>query len=436
MGQIIEPKILRGFRDFLPENENVRKTVISKLEKVFTLCGFLPIDTPALEYVEILLGKSGGETEKQVYRFLDQGNRDVALRYDLTVPFARFMAQHKQELTLPFKRFHIAKVWRGEKPHKGRYREFMQCDFDLVGVDSASADFEILLVIYRSLKALNIDKFTINISHRGILSEYISGLGLSEQRAEVLRIIDKLGKIGEEEVYKLLTEIIPATAAKDIMILIRPENTYHKTSDKLCTYISKDSPHLKRIDQIFRSAEELGIASSCYFNTSITRGLDYYTGVVFETYLNDLPEIGSICSGGRYDNLVSLFSKEPLPGVGASIGLDRLLAALNELKTIPAKIKVPVLMILCVDEELTAYYHKLAEIFRDQGIATEVFPEKKKLSLQFTVASKKNIPFALICGGEEKDKEKITIKDINTRKSYTEITIPDALSLLKNQINA
>jgi histidyl-tRNA synthetase len=434
MGERIEPKILKGFRDFLPTHEACRRDIIRHLEHVFTLSGFVPIDTPALEYTEILLGKSGGETEKQVYRFFDQGKRDVTLRYDLTVPFARYMAQHKHELILPFKRYHIAKVWRGEKPHKGRFREFVQCDFDIVGTDSVSADFEVLLTIYHSLKDLKIDKFTIYISHRGILTDYISTLGFKEQSIEILRIIDKMQKIGKQEVAGLLSSIIPGKTVNTVLSFIHPESTFQETIEKLSSFLGEDSLHLNRIQEIFHYAEDLGITSHCSFNPSITRGLDYYTGVVFETYLSDLPAIGSICSGGRYDNLVSLFSKETIPGVGASIGLDRLIAALDELNILHKGRLSTALLILCIDEELIGYYHKLAAHFTEQGIAAEVYPEKKKLAVQFGFAAKKAIPFALICGGEEKSKGKISIKDVRSRKNYTEITIQEAITLLKKEV--
>jgi histidyl-tRNA synthetase len=434
MGERIEPKILKGFRDFLPAHEAYRRQIIRNLEHVFSLSGFVPIDTPALEYTEILLGKSGGETEKQVYRFSDQGKRDVTLRYDLTVPFARYMAQHKQELILPFKRYHIAKVWRGEKPHKGRFREFVQCDFDIVGTDSDSADFEVLLTIYHSLKNMKIDKFTIHISHRGILTDYIHKLGFKKQAVAILRIIDKLQKIGKQDVSVLLNRIIPEKSVNTILDFINPESTFQATIEKLSSSLGVESPHLQRIQEIFRNTEELSITSHCTFDPSITRGLDYYTGVVFETYLDDLPAIGSICSGGRYDNLVSLFSKETLPGVGASIGLDRLIAALEELNILPASRLPTALLILCIDEELTGYYHKLAAVFTEQGIAAEVYLEKKKLAVQFNFAAKKDIPFALICGGEEKSKGKITIKDLRSRKSYTEMTIQEAITFLKKEV--
>ncbi len=434
MAEIIEPRVLKGFRDFTPRVQAVRNGLIRRLERVFELGGFVPIDTPVLEYAEILLGKSGGETEKQVYRFFDQGNRDIALRYDLTVPFARFMAQHMHEVTLPFRRYHIAKVWRGEKPHKGRYREFMQCDFDLVGTESASADFEILLTIYRSMRALALDGFAIHISHRGILRSYLDNMGYGERAADILRTIDKLQKLGRGEVEEQLHGFMPGTDVKAVLELIAPENSAERTLNKLKAQLGNDSPHVRRVIDILGYAADLGIGSFFKPNLSITRGLDYYTGLVFETFLNDLPNIGSVCSGGRYDNLVSLFSTQTLSGVGASIGLDRLLAALEELKLLPEPGVSAGLLILCIDEELTGYYHKLAEEFRDNGIITEVFPEKKKLALQFQAASKKGIPFALICGGDEKSKGKISIKDVESRESSLEITVAEAILLIRNKI--
>ena len=217
MSNLIEPKILKGFRDFLPEQEIPRKLLMEKLEEVFRLYGFVPIDTPVLEYSEILLRKSNGETEKQVYRFQDNGGRDIALRFDLTVPFARFVAEHKEELAMPFKRYHMAKVWRGEKPQAGRYREFIQCDFDTVGTDSAAADFEILSVMKDSLNALGVSGVTIHLSHRGIFNRFLEKLGIREKSEDILRTVDKLGKTGEEEVLRLLSEITGKPNALEIM---------------------------------------------------------------------------------------------------------------------------------------------------------------------------------------------------------------------------
>ncbi|HCO48669.1 MAG TPA: histidine--tRNA ligase, partial [Spirochaetaceae bacterium] len=201
---MIEPRVLKGFRDYLPEAENARMSLVDTLEKTFRSFGFVPIDTPSLEYAEILLGKGGGETDKQVYRFSDNGGRDVALRFDLTVPFARFMAEHVDELYLPFRRFHIAKVWRGENTQRGRYREFMQCDFDIVGTDSASADADIVLVIASAMEALNVGRVSIRINHRGLFNRFLAAAGCAEKSVSILRTVDKLEKIGKEETFALL----------------------------------------------------------------------------------------------------------------------------------------------------------------------------------------------------------------------------------------
>jgi histidyl-tRNA synthetase len=208
MDRITQPRVLKGFRDFLPSEEIVRKTIIQKLEHTFELFGFVPIDTPILEYAEVLLGKGGGETDKQVYRFSDHGDRDVAMRFDLTVPFARYMAAHSSELYQPFRRYHVAKVWRGESPQRGRYREFMQCDFDIVGADDASSDFDIMQVIQNSIQNLGIDRFTVHFSHRGIFNAFLQKLGLQDQSIPILRIVDKLGKAGEEQTKQSLCDLI------------------------------------------------------------------------------------------------------------------------------------------------------------------------------------------------------------------------------------
>ena len=221
MNQIVEPKILKGFRDSLPETETVKKQIIRKLEETFTRFGFDPVDTPALEYASVLLGKGSGETDKQIYRFRDNGGRDVALRFDLTVPFARLIAAHRSELPMPFRRYHIAKVWRGENTQKGRYREFTQCDFDIVGSDSPLNDLDILLLMNESFRVLGIDGVTFHISHRGIFNDFLKKEGIETASADILRTVDKIGKIGEEEVRRLLTELLTAEKAEKIIDFIR-----------------------------------------------------------------------------------------------------------------------------------------------------------------------------------------------------------------------
>ncbi len=427
MSKIIEPKILKGFRDFLPATEIERKRVIRLLEDTFEGYGFVPIDTPVLEYTEVLLGKGSGETDKQMYRFFDNGKRDVALRFDLTIPFARYMAKNRSDLYLPFKRYHINKVWRGENTQKGRYREFTQCDFDIVGTDCASADFEILMMMRRSLKALNVPGCTIHLNHRGIFNRFLDALGVREQSEEVLRTVDKLAKIGRDEVLRLLTELSSAESAEKILDFIKKEENFTATLDKLERLAGGPAEDTQRLREIYGFITQLGLEDAFELNPSITRGLDYYTGIVFETFLDELPSIGSVCSGGRYNNLAGLYTKESLPGVGSSIGLDRLMAGLEELGYASDKSSKTDVIILNMDGSLVGHYHKLAEDFREAGLNCEVYHETKKFGPQFKFAEAKGIPLAIICGSNEVEAGVVNLKNMNTRENFDGLTLTDAI---------
>ncbi len=426
MSSIIKPRVLKGFRDFLPESEIERKSIQSKLEQNFQSFGFVPIDTPALEYTEVLLGKGGGETDKQVYNFQDSGKRDVSMRFDLTVPFARYIAQHRNELYLPFKRYHIAKVWRGENTQRGRYREFTQCDFDIVGIDSPSSDFEIMLMMQNSLAVLDVKDVTIRFSHRGIFNQMLKTLCLEDKTVEVLRIVDKLGKIGEVKVVELLEEITTSENALKVLDYIKPGKDFRETLDKMIFLAGGESDDSKRLEEIYSYILENKIERSFILDPSITRGLDYYTGLVYETFLNELPEIGSVCSGGRYNNLASVYTKEELPGVGASIGLDRLLAGLEVLGKQSIKKSLSEVLILSLDNNLTGHYHKLAIKLRSMGINTEVFPVTKKIQQQFKYAENKSISFVIFCGEDEKDKNIVNLKCLNSKDNHENISIERA----------
>ena len=433
MDDIIPPKILKGFRDSLPDTESAKSRLVRCLERTFELFGFVPIDTPVLEYSEVLLGKAGGETEKQVYRFLDHGGRDVSLRYDLTVPFARFMAAHRSELYLPFKRYHIAKVWRGENTQRGRYREFIQCDFDIVGTDSFSSDFEILLLMVRALEALDIREFHIHYSHRGLFNRLLERLGIADRGTEILRTIDKLSKIGQAEVREMMRSFAENEAVDAILDFGRREESFEKTLSKLRDTLGGDSQETLRLERIRRLMEEMDLADFFILDPSITRGLDYYTGIVFETFLDRNPGLGSVCSGGRYDNLTSLYTTESMPGVGSSIGLDRLFSAMEDLGLVQSNDLHRGLLILCLDENLLGYYHRTASVIRAAGIRVDVYPEKKKLARQFQFAEKKGIPFALICGEEEIKNETYTLKNLNTRESFSDLKVKDLVEMLLTQ---
>ncbi|MBI9093258.1 MAG: histidine--tRNA ligase [Sphaerochaeta sp.] len=436
---IIEPKVLKGFRDFLPSMEIPKKAIVSKLEEHFSLYGFVPIDTPVLEYTEVLLGKGGGETDKQIFHFLDNGNRDVALRFDLTVPFARFLAQHQNELAFPFKRFHIDKVWRGENPQKGRFREFTQCDFDIVGVDSAEADYEILAMMESSFEVIGVTDFTFCIAHRGLFNAFLDHLGVADQSVQILRIVDKLKKIGTEEVLSLLVACTGTQEkANEILKYIAVEDegeSFLTTLERLTVLSGGENEHTTRMQTIYGYLRDAGIDGHFRLDPSITRGLDYYTGIVYETFLTELPHFGSVCSGGRYNDLASLYTKEQLPGVGSSIGLDRLLSALEELDSpLIKKASSADLIIFCVDETLRSYYDTLARTFRSAGIRTDVYLLNKKMGAQFKYAEANHIPYGLSCAPDEQNSGKVTLKNLQNREVHQMISIEEGISIIKKEL--
>ena len=413
---MIEPVVLKGFRDSLPKDEIPKKRIIRKLEDVFASYGFVPIDTPVLEYTKVLLGKGGGETDKQIFRFQDNGGRDVAMRFDLTVPFARFLAAHYDEVGIPFKRYHINKVWRGENPQKGRYREFVQCDFDLVGADSAESDYEILSMMHRSFATLGIDGYTFHISHRGLFSTFLSHLGVQDDTVEILRSVDKLRKIGEEEVRALLSAITGDDGKADAIIsyITAGEGcSFMETLEKLTQLSGGENESSQRMRRIYELLKAGGIESAFVFDPSITRGLDYYTGIVYETFLDKLPSLGSVCSGGRYNDLASLYTKERLPGVGSSIGLDRLMAGLEELHSplLANASSADVLVVYGPEDGEKAV--QAAEALREKGIRTDVYlvPDAKMKKI-YAYAEMKAIPYMLTLSP-------LTLKDLRTRESMS-----------------
>lgn len=432
METFIQPKILKGFRDFLPQNEILRSDLIEKLTKTFRSYGFVPIDTPVLEYTEILLRKSNGETEKQMFRFEDNGGRDVAMRFDLTVPFARFTAQHKEELYFPFKRYHISKVWRGEKPQAGRYREFVQCDFDTVGSDSAVSDFETLSLMKAALSAIGVDEIKIHVNHRGIFNRFLKKLGLSEKSEDILRAVDKIAKVGEEKVSAELEEITGnADSSAKIIDYIKPLSSFEETLSHIEELAGGEDEDSKRMKTIFSMMKAAGIEGTYMLDPAITRGLDYYTGIVYETFLEKLPSIGSVCSGGRYDNLAGLYMKEKLPGVGSSIGLDRLIAGLSELGITNAKGSYLDVEIFNTDENLNVQYQEVAAKLRKEGISVEVFPDTVKINKQYSVTDKKQIPWGIMLSSNSETANTITLKNLKTREIFESISIEDAARKIK-----
>ena len=421
--RMIDPVILKGFRDSLPKDELPKRRIIRVLEDVFASYGFAPIDTPVLEYTDVLLGKGGGETDKQIFRFHDNGGRDVAMRFDLTVPFARFMAAHSSEVGVPFRRYHISKVWRGENPQKGRYREFMQCDFDLVGADNALSDAEILSMMHSSFAALGIERYSFRVSHRGLFSDFLTTLSLGDRSIDVLRTVDKLRKIGSDEVMAQLCAITSSEekAGRIMEYITAGEGSgFLETLGKLEALCGGGTESSKRMREIYSMLSELGIEESFVLDPSITRGLDYYTGIVYETFLTDLPSIGSVCSGGRYNNLASLYMKEQLPGVGSSIGLDRLLAALEELGSplLKSTSSADVLIVPVPGRETEAA--RIAQSLRAEGIRTAMYliPDAKMKKI-YSYAEMKAIPYMLTLSPA------LTLKDLRTREAKEYASISD-----------
>ena len=433
---LIQPRTLKGFRDFPPALALSREKMIDKVKTIFRLYGFSPIDTPALEYSEILLGKGGDESDKQMYRFTDHGGRDVALRFDLTIPFARFAAQHGQKLGLPFKRYHVGPVWRGENTQQGRYREFYQCDFDTIGTDSNTSDIETLLVMHDIVEGLGFSRFTIHVHNRKILSGLLETIKAEKHTSAILRSLDKLQKIGRENVRKEMEQINLSSEQIERILsiaLMREDNLV--LLEALKEELSDSETALNGIQQL-RNLVGAFSAAECppdrlNIDVSIARGLDYYTGTVFETILSDLPNIGSVCSGGRYDNLAELYTRQHLPGVGASLGLDRLMAAMEELHMIDNIATTAKIFVVQFDSAALSKYITLTQRLRKSGIACELSSDAKGVGKQLKYADRKGFRCAIIGGPDEFDKNTWQIKDLISGQS-NEISDENIITYLKN----
>lgn len=416
---LIQPRTLKGFRDYLPETMIPREQLMETARRVYRSFGFSPIDTPALEYHEILAGKGGEEADKQMFRFTDNGKRDVAMRFDLTVPLARFVAQYANDLGMPFKRYHIAPVWRGENPQKGRYREFIQCDFDTIGTTDVTSDIETGLVIHELFVALGVERFTIRLNNRQVLNGLLEAQGLREHSTAVLRALDKLAKIGRDKVAAEMSVAgLSASQSDAVLQLAELSGSNAEILDALPALVAGSETGVAGVQRLREVIDGLVAGGAdparIKLDVSIARGLDYYTGVIFETFLDDLPGIGSVCSGGRYDNLANLYTKQELPGIGASLGLDRLLAALEELGLL-AKVRTPAkALIVQFDAERRDEYLSIATELRRAGIAVEVYPEAKKLKAQLKYANNRGFAFALIAGGNEFEQGVIQVKDLES----------------------
>jgi len=406
--KLITPRTLKGFRDYLPEAMIPRQRLIDTARRVYESYGFSPIDTPALEYLEILSGKGGDETDKQLYKFQDHGGRWVGLRFDLTVPLARLAAQHISKLGTPFKRYHVASVWRGENTQRGRYREFMQCDFDTIGTRSVAADVETALVIHDLLRAIGFDQFTIRINNRKVLSGLLERLDLPDRGTQILRSLDKLAKIG------------PGRVADE---MINTAGVTHEQASEVLRLAAVTGT----ADQVLSALEPL-VAGSQTGAEGLARLADVAAGI--RAAGDALPGIGSICSGGRYDNLAELYTKQQLPGIGASLGLDRMLAAMEELGMIEKVCTPADVFIAYFDKDRLHDYLRLAAAIRTAGIGVEVFPDPKKLGQQLKYADRRGFRLALIAGSNEFDSGTCQIKDLEKGQQRDVPLEPDAAGLI------
>jgi len=405
----IKPQIPKGFRDFLPSQNILRQQVIDTIRNTFELFGFEPLGTPALEYASILEGKYGEEGEKLIYKFEDRGGRKVALRYDLTIPLSRVVAMYPN-LPKPLKCYHISPVWRADKPQRGRFREFWQCDADIVGSESTLADAEVITTIYHVLKALKFKQFTTRINNRKLLNGVAQEIGIEEDNIpSLLRIIDKLEQKGingikdemcekgfQEHSINAILELLNITIGSSVSI----SDLKNKFSDSPLV-----AEGIKELEEIFSYLASMGVDSQCYrFDFSLARGLDYYTGPIFETTVDE-PKIGSITGGGRYDSLIGIFSNSEFPATGSSFGLERLITIIEELKLFPTGGTITEVLMTVFSPEMQPQSLKVASELRSGGIKTELYLKNVKLKKQLTYASNKGIPFVAIIGPDElKDK--------------------------------
>lgn len=432
---IVKPSTLPGFMELLPKDQILFNEMKDIIRKNFEKHGFLPIDTPVIEKSEVLLAKGGGETEKQIYRF-SKGDTDMSLRFDLTVPLARYTVEHMNDLSFPFKRYQIGKVYRGEKAQKGRFREFYQCDIDTIGMGELSLvnDAEFPVVIFHTFKDLGFTDFTIHLNNRKILKGFFSSLGI-EDSMNVLRTVDKLDKVGEESVLEELGENgIGRDSGEKILEFIKIKGSVDEILEQLRDLKIKDEIFQEGLDeltQVVGYMRDFGIDEDCFdIDLKIARGLDYYTGTVYETTLDNYPKIGSVCSGGRYEDLASYYTDKVLPGVGISIGLSRLFYQLNEAKIISSEEKSLVdLLIIPMDDCIHDGIKLLSEL-REKGVRVSVYTEFAKLKKKFKYADQTKVDYVIVLGEEEIKTRKYSLKDMKTG-DQEEVTFDELVERFK-----
>jgi len=428
MSKRIKPRLMKGMRDFLPDDMIKRNYVTETVRRVFESHGFLPLKTPTIEMWDILSGKYGEDGEKLIYRFSDKGGRDLGLRYDLTVPLSRVVAMYQHRIVKPFKRYQIQPVWRADKPGKGRYREFYQCDADIVGSADILADAEVIQVSYKIMEALGFHNFVIKINNRKILRGIVELSGANiEMEVQICRAIDKLDKIGPEGVgEELLKRGISESAKDKIMDYISIKGTPHMVVLQAHTKLADSKIALEGVEelsQLRKYLEYMGIRQeSISFDLALSRGLDYYTGPIFETVVKK-PKIGSVTGGGRFDTLIGQYTGIDVPATGNSIGLERIITVMEELDMYPNDLGYRIKVLICrFNDEDMEYTLKLSERLRNAGFNTEVYMGKSRLRGQLGYADDRNIPVVIIAGGDERAKGVLTLKNM---KNHEQIIVDE-----------
>lgn len=432
----IKPRTLSGFMELEPADQAQFEKIAQILRETYALYGFYPLDTPILESSEVLLAKGGGETEKQIYRF-QKGDSDLAMRFDLTVPLAKYVALHYGALTFPFRRFQIGKVYRGERAQRGRFREFYQADIDVIGDGALDIinEAEIPSIIYRTFSELGLTRFQIRINNRKVLSGFFEMLGLADRASDIMRTIDKLEKIGADSVREiLLEEGIAAESVDEILRFISLGGSTESILQALEDYRGKNAlldEGISELGIVSRYLADFGVPATHFqIDLTIARGLDYYTGTVYETTMLDHPEIGSICSGGRYDNLAGYYTDKKLPGVGISIGLTRLFFVLQDKKLLSGTPSPADVLILPMTDDLGAAI-SLATKLRAECIRTQLHCEKKKFKAKITYADKLSIPYVVFMGEDEISNGTVTLKELSTGEQ-TNTDFAEAVARIKN----
>ena len=434
----IKPRTLSGFMELLPQKQARLEKMMQILRDTYSLYGFAALDTPAIEDAQILLAKGGGETEKQIYRF-QKGDSDLALRFDLTVPLAKYVALHYNDLAFPFRRYQISKVYRGERAQRGRFREFYQADIDIIGDGKLDIlnEAEIPAIIYRVFRGFGLTRFQIRVNNRKILNGFYAMEGLSEKSGDIMRTVDKLDKIGAEKVRTILMEDcgLTATQADEILKFIAITGTNAQVLAALEGYTGRDETFDKGLEELKAVTANLGAfgvpEENFAVDLTIARGLDYYTGTVYETTLLDHPEIGSVCSGGRYDDLAGYYTEKQLPGVGISIGLTRLFYVLDEqglLNPVLSGAAADALVLPMTADPAPAI--ALAEELRSQGIRTQLYGEQKKFKQKMAYCDKMGVPYAVLLGEDEIAEGKCSVKNMVTGEQIT-VTPAEAAARIK-----